>query len=98
MVHVQLFAAPAQDRFFAYADKALVDHYNLRLDKTDAEPCRPKPTFQGFRFISVENNVMTKIRYVRLTDLRDSGLRMSWEPEDFRGEIRIRHVGVGHPR
>ena len=43
---------------------------NQRPDKdkrpdTSETPNRPNPSFQGFRLISVENNIMSNIRYVR---------------------------------
>lgn len=51
-----------------------------RLDRSKSQPPRPNPTFRGFRFISVENNAMTKIRYVRLPELQSRNFRLDWEP------------------
>lgn len=36
-------------------------------------------TFQGFRLIAVNNNVISKIRYVTLRELRRNNFRMPWE-------------------
>lgn len=40
---------------------------------------RPHATFQGFRLIAVDNNVISKIRYVTLQELRRNNFRMPWE-------------------
>ena len=40
----------------------------------------PGAYFQGFRFIQVTNNVISKIRYVRLAELRQNNFKMPWEP------------------
>jgi hypothetical protein len=34
---------------------------------------RPDATFQGFRVVRVENNVITRVEYVTLNDLRATG-------------------------
>lgn len=39
------------------------------------------PNFQGFRLIQVANNVIAKMRYITLTDLRRKGFNLAWEPE-----------------
>jgi predicted MPP superfamily phosphohydrolase len=38
------------------------------------------PTFQGFRLIQVANNVIAKMRYITLADLRRKGFNLPWEP------------------
>lgn len=40
----------------------------------------PEPTFNGFRFIQVENNVIQKVRYINLADLRAANFKLPWEP------------------
>lgn len=42
---------------------------------------RLEPVFQGFRFISVTNNVISKMRYVTLPELRQNKFRMDWETD-----------------
>ncbi len=40
----------------------------------------PEPTFNGFRFIRVEGNVIQKVRYINLADLRAANFKLPWEP------------------
>lgn len=39
----------------------------------------PSPSFQGFRVITVENDIITKLRYVTLRELRKNAYTMPWE-------------------
>jgi hypothetical protein len=38
------------------------------------------PTFNGFRFIQVEGNIIQKVRYINLADLRAANFTLPWEP------------------
>jgi hypothetical protein len=40
----------------------------------------PEPTFNGFRFIQVEGNVIRKVRYINLADLRAADFKLPWVP------------------
>jgi hypothetical protein len=40
----------------------------------------PDPTFNGFRFIQVEGNIIQKGRYINLADLRAANFTLPWEP------------------
>lgn len=51
----------------------------------------PDPTFNGFRFIQIEGNVIQKVRYINLADLRAANFKLPWEPPSRR------HTGVGPP-
>lgn len=42
-------------------------------------PSKPGPSFQGFRVIFVLDNVIAKMRYVNLRNLRQNGFTMPWE-------------------
>ena len=46
-----------------------------RFDK----PTVPEPTFQGFRLVQVRSNVIQKIRYVTMLELRSSSFVLPWE-------------------
>ncbi len=50
---------------------------NQRIDPDDPE--KPSIAFQGFRVISVQDNTISKIRHVRLADLRRNNFVMPWE-------------------
>lgn len=53
---------------------------NTRKDaKENSE--KPGPAFNGFRYIKITANVITKIRYVTLKELRDNNFKLSWEPK-----------------
>jgi len=41
----------------------------------------PEPTFNGFRLVQVKNNVIDKVRYVGLAELRAANFHMPWEPK-----------------
>ncbi|MFA7415335.1 MAG: metallophosphoesterase [Rhizobium sp.] len=50
------------------------------------------PTFQGFRLIQVKDNVIDKMRYIRLADLRKNDFKMPWEPKRFFDTVHV-HLG-----
>lgn len=52
------------------------------------------PTFQGFRLIQVKANVIDKMRYIRLADLRKNNFVMPWEPPQV-FDVRVLHGGAG---
>ncbi len=54
-----------------------IDH-NQRKDK-NLNPTLPSPVFQGFRMITVSNNVITKIHNVTLEELHKHNFKMPWE-------------------
>ncbi len=39
----------------------------------------PDPTFNGFRFVQVQGNVIHKVRYINLAELRASNFKLPWE-------------------
>jgi hypothetical protein len=39
----------------------------------------PEPTFNGFRFVQVQGNVIHKVRYITLAELRALNFRLPWE-------------------
>ena len=62
-----------------------------------ARPFR-SPAFQGFRLIQVQDNVIAKMRYIRLAELRKNKFKMPWEPRSHvfdpggvivRGELEV---------
>lgn len=54
------------------------------------------PTFQGFRFVQVRSNVIAKMRYIRLAELRRNNFTMPWEPRrsEVNEDLPINHGGV----
>lgn len=60
----------------------------------------PEAIFQGFRVIKLKNNVIDKIHYVILADLRLNNYKMAWENEDnprsgLPGSISIGDLPLG---
>lgn len=55
-------------------------------------PMRPEPTFNGFRLVQVKNNVIDKVRYITLAELRASNFVLQWEG---RGSIKGEVYGDG---
>lgn len=53
---------------------------NTRRD-TDTNSDAPGPNFQGFRIIQVSENVIRRVRYITMPQLRSSHFRMIWERE-----------------
>jgi hypothetical protein len=67
---------------------------NLRPSTASEQRDYPGPCFQGFRLIQIENNVISKIRYVELPVLRDNNFKMPWEPNKvIRPDINIGGIG-----
>ncbi len=50
-------------------------------------PVSPNAMFRGFRLLQVRENVITRIRYVTLAELRSRNFTMPWE-EEFTNPIR----------
>jgi 3',5'-cyclic AMP phosphodiesterase CpdA len=48
------------------------------MDRNQREEL-PSPSFQGFRVITIENDVITKMRYVTMRELRRNDFIMPWE-------------------
>ena len=48
------------------------------MDRSQREEM-PSPSFQGFRLITVENDAISKMRYVTLKELRKNNFVMPWE-------------------
>lgn len=53
---------------------------NNQRKNLQINPTAPSPAFQGFRLISIDTNVIQKIRYIAMSELRERGYRMPWEP------------------
>jgi hypothetical protein len=52
-----------------------------RQRKIGSPPEKPGTCFAGFRFVRVRDNVIARMHYVELAELRANGLRMPWEPK-----------------
>jgi hypothetical protein len=50
------------------------------MDRNQREEM-PSPSFQGVRVIDVQDDVVTGIHYVTLTDLRRNDYLMPWEQQ-----------------
>ncbi len=53
---------------------------NNRKDAKE-NPERPGPAFNGFRYIQITKNIISKIRYVTMKELRENNFKMPWEPK-----------------
>jgi len=49
---------------------------------------KPEPTFNGFRVGLVLQNMVSRIHYVRMKELRDNRLKMPWEPPNIKASYR----------
>ena len=47
----------------------------------------PDPTFNGFRLVQVKGNVINKVRYITLADLRKANFNLPWETHSIFGEV-----------
>jgi hypothetical protein len=56
------------------------------------------PTFNGFRFVQVQGNVIQKVRYINMADLRAANFVMPWEPRPHPHPVRPGpNPGPAHP-
>jgi len=51
---------------------------NTRRNR-EINPDPPGPVFQGFRYLSVANNAISRIRYVTMPELRAANFKLPWE-------------------
>ncbi len=54
-----------------------------------SDPCQrfndntvPDPVMQGFRVLTIRNNVIKKVRYIHIEDMRNANFVLPWEKED----------------
>ncbi|MBK7391652.1 MAG: hypothetical protein IPI23_22040 [Bacteroidetes bacterium] len=67
---------------------------NNRKD-VSVNPGRPGPAFRGFRYIKINNNVISKMHYVTMAELYSNNFRMPWEPNSV--DV-VRDLSVGEVR
>lgn len=67
---------------------------NNRKDAS-VNPKRPGPAFRGFRYIKINNNVISKMHYVTMAELYSNNFRMPWEPNSV--DV-VRDLSVGEVR
>jgi hypothetical protein len=68
-----------QVKMYESASSPVPPAYNVTVEPLPAQD--PDVSFHGFRLIQVRDNVIARIRYVTLAELRQRGFVMPWETE-----------------